>query len=351
MREAREELNRREFVKKGLQVAAGAAALSSGIARAVLPEEKKIPVTESIPAREFGKTGYTLPILGFGGCGIVERWGAMGYNSPVLPEEERAAMVRYGYDKGIRYFDTARQYYESEEIMGKGLKGIRDEVYLASKIWAFKPEAVRRSVETSLEKLQTGYLDALQIHSPIIENLGFEACMKLHAEMLKLRDEGLFRFVGLTTHVAFETVYKMICTGGFDQVMLAYGYCKGFHEMLSEKNIEWREKCIAEAHDRNMGLVLMKVFNGWVYNRSAARMVPGYDKAALAKLPAAAFRWVLQEKRFEIFNVGMSYISDIDDDIKILNSDLTLTPEDSRLLADFTAKVYENPWAKGLEVV
>ena len=351
MREPKDGMNRREFVKKGLQVAAGAAALSSGIARAAVPKDKKIAVTGSIPTREFGKTGYTLPILGFGGCGIGKRWGAIGYNAPVLPEEERVALVRYGYDKGIRYFDTARQYYESEEIMGKGLKGIRDEVYLASKIWAFKPEDVRESVETSLKTLQTNYVDALQIHSPIIEALGFEGSMKLHAEMLKLRDEGLFRFIGLTTHVAFETVHKMICTGGFDQVMLAYGYCKGFHQMLSDANIEWREKCIAEASDRNMGLVLMKVFNGWVYNRSAARMVPEYDKAERAKLPGAAFRWVLQERRFKIFNVGMSYTSDIDDDIKILDGDLTLTAEDSDLLADFTAKVYENPWAKGLKVV
>ena len=189
MREPKDGMNRREFVKKGLQVAAGAAALSSGIARAAVPKDKKIAVTGSIPTREFGKTGYTLPILGFGGCGIVKRWGAMGYNAPVLPEEERVALVRYGYDKGIRYFDTARQYYESEEIMGKGLKGIRDEVYLASKIWAFKPEDVRESVETSLKTLQTNYVDALQIHSPIIEALGFEGSMKLHAEMLDTMDE------------------------------------------------------------------------------------------------------------------------------------------------------------------
>jgi predicted aldo/keto reductase-like oxidoreductase len=351
MREERKRLNRREFVKKGLQVAAGAAALSSGIARANSPKDKKIAVTGSIPTREFGKTGHTLPILGFGGCGIVKRWGAFGYNAPVLPEEERVAMVRYGYDQGIRYFDTARGYYESEEIMGKGLKGVRDDVYLASKIWALKPQDVRKSVETSLETLQTDYVDAMQIHSPLIERLGFEDSMKLHAEMLKLRDEGLFRFIGLTTHVAFEPVHKMISTGGFDQVMLAYGYCKGFHQMLSEKNIEWREKCIAEASDLNMGLVLMKVFNGWVYNRSATRMVPDYDKAALAKLPAAAFRWVLQEERFQIFNVGMSYPSDIDEDIRILNGDLTVTREDSDLLADFTAKVYESSWAKGLKVV
>ena len=47
----------------------------------------------------------------------------------------------------------------------------------------------------------------------------------------------------------------------------------------------WRKPTTA-----TMGLVLMKVFNGLVYNHGAVRMVPGYDKAALAKLPGAAFR-------------------------------------------------------------
>ena len=60
---------------------------------------------------------------------------------------------------------------------------------------------------------------------------------------------------------------------------------------------------------------------------------------------------MLQEKRFHIFNVGMSYPTDIDDDIKILGGNLTFTDEDRRLLADFTGKVYEDRWAKGLKVV
>ena len=64
--------------------------------------------------------------------------------------------------------------------------------------------------------------------------------MKVHAELVKLRDEKLLRFIGLTTHVAFETVHEMIKTDGFDQVLLAYGYVrKGMDTMLSNRKIEY----------------------------------------------------------------------------------------------------------------
>jgi predicted aldo/keto reductase-like oxidoreductase len=350
MRDDQSGLNRRKFVKTGLQVAAGAVALRGGVARGATPMDKKISTDGKIPVKPFGKTGHTLPILGMGGCGVVKQWG-IGYNAPVLPEEERIALVRYAYDQGIRYFDTARGYYESEEIYGKGLAEVRDDVFLATKIWAMKPEDVRKSVETSLETLQTDYVDLMQIHGPIIERLDVAICMEIHAEMVKLRDEGLFRFIGLTNHVAFEKTCELIRTGGFDQVMLAYGYCNGFHQMLSNRNLEWREMCLAEAHDRGMGTVLMKAFNGWVYNHGASRIVPDQDEAALKKLPGAALRWVLQEDRFDVLNIGISYPSDIDEDIAILSGDTTVAPEDRMLLAEFTGKVYEGDWAKGLKVV
>ena len=84
--------------------------------------------------------------------------------------------------------------------------------------------------------------------------------MKIHAELVKLRDEGLFRFIGLTTHVAFETVYKLIATGGFDQTLLTICYFhKGMDTLLSERNRELREKCLDKARDLGMAVVAMKV--------------------------------------------------------------------------------------------
>ncbi len=88
----------------------------------------------------------------------------------------------------------------------------------------------------------------------------FEPAMKIHAELAKLRDEGLFRYIGLTTHVAFETIYKKIATGGFDQAVLTICYFnKGMDTLLSEENRACREKCLQKVHELGMAIVAMKV--------------------------------------------------------------------------------------------
>jgi predicted aldo/keto reductase-like oxidoreductase len=341
---------RREFLKSTL-AAAGVAALG---APAVGKEERTKTITPGdtgIPTRRFGKTGYTLPILGMGGSAMVKQWVA-AYGVPLLGTDERVAMLRHAYDKGIRYFDTARVYGESESIIGKGLNGIRDQVYLATKVAVFKPEAVRQSLETSLKQLDTSYVDAAQIHSPSIERLGFEGAMKVHAELVKLRDEKMLRFIGLTTHVAFQTVYKMICTGGFDQVLLAYGYFnKGMDTLLSHRNLSWRELCLAEATQRNMAIVAMKVMGANILGHNSKNLVPDYDKAALAKLPPAAIRWVVRDERVSMLNIGVSFPADIDSNIAVLKGDLTLTNNDRLALADYAQRAYEANEIKKMQIV
>src|SRR5262249_42344405 len=155
-----------------------------------------------LPTRKFGKTGLTLPVLGMGGSAFVSFW-VSSYGVKLLSVETRVAMVRQAFGAGIRYFDTARVYGESEGIFGRGLKGIRDQVFLATKVAVSDPAQVRKSLEASLQALDTDRVDLVQIHSPAIEQAGFEGAMKIHAELLKLRDEKLCRFIGLTTHVAF----------------------------------------------------------------------------------------------------------------------------------------------------
>jgi hypothetical protein len=162
-------LQRRTFLKSGLLAAAGAGVLNGQTAVAADPAEKKtadkkITDTGAIPTRRFGKTGHMLPILGMGGSAMVQMF-IRAYGVPLLSMDERVAMVRYAYDKGVRYFDTARVYGESESIMGKGLKGVREKFYLATKMHFTDPAQVRKSVETSLAQLDMDYLDCVQIHS------------------------------------------------------------------------------------------------------------------------------------------------------------------------------------------
>lgn len=351
MNTPKRDMDRRDFFKTGLQATAGAVAIGAGAAHAAAPKDKKIPLTGKIPERRFGKTGHMLPVLGHGGSAMVQGW-AVGYNVTLGSEDDRMAMVRKGYDNGIRYFDTARVYSESEHIMGEALKDVRENVYLATKVAVPTPGAVRASVEKSLEQLQTDYVDCMQIHGPAIERVGAEGGMKLYEELEKLRSEGMCRFIGLTNHVAFEELFKMVDTGNFDQVLVARGYFrKGMTQMLSAGNIEWRERCVARAHELDMGIVTMKIMGLNVFGRGGAITLGDYDPEKRKKLPGAAIRWVLQDERVCMLNVGMSVIDDIDLNVEIMKQDTTFTEEDRTLLADYAAKAYQSPAVKGMQIV
>ena len=351
MKDEKDGMDRRGFLRAGLGVTATAVAAGATEAVAAAPESKTVKRPGKLPERRFGKTGHTLPILAHGGSAMVDSW-TFAYNVPLESREKRVEMVRMGYDAGIRYFDTARVYSESEGIMGEALKDVRDNIYLASKVAVGRVEQVRESVETSLEQLQTDYVDCMQIHSPVMERGGAEGGMKIHAELAKLRDEGMIRFIGLTTHVAFEEVYKMIDTGEFDQTLLALGYVrKGMDTLLSNENIEWRQRCVARAHELDMGIVGMKVMGLNLLGRSSNKIVTNYDEAKRAKVPGAAVRWMMQDERISMLNIGISVPADITDNVAILTGDTEFTNEDHDLLADYTSHVYSSEYVKAMKTV
>ena len=185
----------------------------------------------------------------------------------------------------------------------------------------------------------------------MIQQVGLDRSMELHAELVKLRDEGLIRFIGLTGHGGFDTVHKMIATGGFDQVMLAYGYFRmGYKSILSNESVEGRELCLCKAHELNMGIAAMKVMGGAIFSHNSKNLVPTFDKEALKRLPGAAIRWVFQDERIRILNIGISMPIDIDLNVETFKADTTLTATDRQLLARYSGKAYENPMVKKLPI-
>ncbi|MBM3880374.1 MAG: aldo/keto reductase [Verrucomicrobia bacterium] len=165
---------RREFLARATQAAA-TVALCRGTNSAAAGAETLGPSSGAIPTRTFGKTGLRLPILGYGGAGLPKVWG-----NP-LSYEDRVKLVRYAYDRGIRYFDTAGNYMESQAILGEGLKGVRDKVCLNTKVETTAPGEVRQAVERSLQELQTDFLDSVQIHGTLgLEQMSVSQAMKIH---------------------------------------------------------------------------------------------------------------------------------------------------------------------------
>ena len=354
MHETNQELDRRDFMKKGVQATAAAAAtmLGRNSVQGAVPDDKKITFTDVLPTRKLGKTTVELPMLGYGGAALPKKWGS------TLSTEDRVKLVRHAYDSGIRYFDTAISYTygDSQAIIGEALKDVRDNVFITTKVdfWdTSKPNGrftkvpkgeATRQVEMNLKELQSDYIDAILIHgTPGVEQMTVEQSMEVQSELAKARDKGLVRFVGFSAHHYFDKALALISTGEFDLCMLAYGYLpRGHSRLFSPRTTELRNACLAKAHELSMGIVAMKVVG--------AGMLGGFGQKKLQNLPGAAIRYVLQDGRVHILTIGMRTPAEVDANIKTLAGDTTYTNEDRGLLAGFTSALLSDENVRKMRV-
>lgn len=102
-----------------------------------------------------GTTGITVNKNGFGALPIQR-----------ISQEDAVHLARKAYKAGIRFFDTARAYTDSEVKLGEAFEGIRSEVYIATKTAAQNAEDFWEDLHTSLRNLRTEYIDLYQFHNP-----------------------------------------------------------------------------------------------------------------------------------------------------------------------------------------
>jgi len=120
--------------------------------------------------RTLGRTGIQVSPYALGAM----MFGAMGNPD----HDDSIRIIHRALDAGINLVDTADMYSggESEEILGKALKGRRDDVVLATKVWGPMGEDpnqrgtsrrwIMTAVEDSLRRLQTDHIDLYQVHRP-----------------------------------------------------------------------------------------------------------------------------------------------------------------------------------------
>ncbi len=155
--------------------------------------------------RKLGYTDMELTIMGLGTWAIgggnwIYGWG---------PQDDKASIdtIRAAIDFGINWIDTAPVYGlgHSEEIVGKAIKGLRDKIYIATKVgrkWKSPQEiygdlsakSVRAEMEDSLRRLNLDYVDLYQIHWPDPD----EKIEEAWEEMAKLKEEGKTRYIGVS---------------------------------------------------------------------------------------------------------------------------------------------------------
>ena len=214
-----------------------------------------------------GRTGATVSRLGFGGApaGLTNY---LGEYTPVNTQQRNQVVqaIQSAVELGITYFDTAPAYGngESEAIFGEALAGLGDKVFVATKI---VPDAqnVRKSVESSLDRLQRDALDLLQIHGSSYSRQQGDAYFSsggMLEQMLKLKEEGLIRALGFTTEDNNPAVYRFINSGHFDVVQLCY-------KLLYQHPAEFTRPfgTMFEADARDMGIVTMRTVTSGLFQR------------------------------------------------------------------------------------
>lgn len=158
---------------------------------------------------DFGSTGLKASVAGLG-CGGHSRLGQKQGSSV----EESANVVRAALDLGINLVDTAAAY-GTEHIVGEALRGKRDGVIISSKAVVVedgqrvRAEDLRQSLENSLRNLQTDYVDILHLHAVAAPDYGY--CRdNLLPELIRFREEGKVRFLGITEKFIQDTNHQML---------------------------------------------------------------------------------------------------------------------------------------------
>ena len=198
-----------------------------------------------IPTRILGKTNEKVSILGLG-----------GYHIGKLEKDKSVKLIRRAIDEGITFMDNAWCYHngQSEKIMGEALKdGYRDKVFLMTKNHGRTKKMFKKQLDESLQRLNTDYIDLLQLHEII--NFGVPEKIKNEGVLeaaLEAKKKGKIRYIGFTGH-RYPSLHQEMLDLDFnwDTVQMPVN-------ILDYHYRSFQNQIIPQAKEKNMGIIGMK---------------------------------------------------------------------------------------------
>jgi aryl-alcohol dehydrogenase-like predicted oxidoreductase len=235
-----------------------------------------------VETRRLGRTGQHSTVLIFGGA-------ALGGST----QDEADASLQEALDAGINHFDVAASYGDAEERFGPWLAGVRDRVFLSTKVEERSYDAAWASINRSLERLRVGAVDLLQLHAvgDLAElDRATGAGGSLEAA-LRARDEGLTRFVGITGHghEAPATHLEALRRYPFETVMTPLN-----HRLAQDPAyLADHEALVAEATRQDAGIMTIKTVSRRNWPDDARPRTTWYEPLEEQRHLDAAVAWVL----------------------------------------------------------
>jgi predicted aldo/keto reductase-like oxidoreductase len=210
--------------------------------------------------RKLGRTDLELSRVGLGGFHLVE-----------LLFEDAVRLLNLYLDLGGNYIETAESYGhgDSETKVGEVLKTRREECVVATKSRYRTKEEVLRSIEGSLERLHTDYIDLFFIHElnryEVLEAIAAPSGALEGIE--RAQEAGKIRYVAFSNHVTPEVAEKALALYPFDALMVPLNYFDRFNFL------GWEERVVPLAVSRGVGVLAMKVFaDGFLWRNPEAAM-------------------------------------------------------------------------------
>ncbi|MBQ1409947.1 MAG: aldo/keto reductase [Oscillospiraceae bacterium] len=196
-----------------------------------------------------GRTGITVPQNAFGALPIQR-----------VDDETAIRLLHMAYDGGMRFFDTARAYSDSEAKVGAAFDGIRNKNFLATKTHATTPEAFWKDLETSLHTLRTDYIDIYQLHCA-------KQCYRpgdgtgMYEALQEAKAQGKIRHIGITAHL-IGVAEEIVASGLYETLQFPFSYLSTEREMALVRSCE----------AAGMGYIAMKGLAGGLLTNAEACM-------------------------------------------------------------------------------
>jgi uncharacterized protein len=193
-----------------------------------------------------GRTGLSVCRSGFGALPIQR-----------VATDEAVRILRKAYENGINFFDTARMYSDSEEKIGAAFVHERYGVVIATKSIALTRHDILKSIEISLEKLRTDYIDIMQLHNP--ESLPDPADPESsYSGLRQAQEKGLIRFIGISNH-SLARAESAARSGLYDTVQFPLS------SLSSDADLSLVNAC----RETDCGLIAMKAMGGGLITNAA----------------------------------------------------------------------------------
>jgi aryl-alcohol dehydrogenase-like predicted oxidoreductase len=307
--------------------------------------------------RKLGNTGLIVSEVALG---TMQFGGKMNMGN--LGQEDTTRMVKLALEKGVNFIDTADVYSlgESEALVGNALRGVRQEIVLATKVRLPMSDNLNRSgatrvnimreVEGSLQRLQTDYIDLYQVH-------GWDSNTPLEETLRTLDDvvrQGKVRYIGLSNFMSWQAATALMLQErlGLEKYVTAQMYYS-----LVGRGLEYEFQSFAEYH--NIGILVWSPLAGGFLSGKYSRINPAppgtrfadagsfvpFDKEVGYRVVAAlkevagrhdvspartALSWVLGRRAVSSVIVAARKPEQLEDNIAAV--DLRLSDDEVRLL-------------------